>query len=64
VRAQADRLERLPVTFTAADEAELERAFPDGVCDCRRRGPQQQRPIGTWLNYTHRTTPFRDDEFR
>jgi Tannase-like family of unknown function (DUF6351) len=53
-----------PVTFTPAEKAELESAFPDGVCDYRRLGPQQQRPVGTWLNYSHGTTPFRDDGFR
>jgi hypothetical protein len=40
-----------PVTFTDAQKAELRAAFPTGVCDYSRRGPQQQRPIGTWLNY-------------
>jgi hypothetical protein len=53
-----------PVTFTAAERAELEAAFPDGVCDYRRPGPEEQPPIGTWLNYSHGTTPFRDDGFR
>jgi hypothetical protein len=49
-----------PVTFTAAEQAELERAFPDGVCDYQRPGPQEQPPIGTWLNYSRDTTPFQD----
>ncbi len=53
-----------PITFTPAEEAELEGAFPNGVCNYRRPGPQQQRPIGTWLNYSHGTTPFPDDGFR
>jgi len=53
-----------PVTFTPAEKAELNSAFPRGVCDYRRPGPQQQRPIGTWLNYSHGTTPFRDHGFR
>jgi hypothetical protein len=53
-----------PVSFTPAEEAELTSAFPDGVCDYRRRGPEQQRPIGTWLNYSLGTTPFVDDGFR
>jgi hypothetical protein len=41
-----------PVTFTAAEKTELQAAFPTGVCDYGRRGPQQQQPIGTWLNYS------------
>jgi hypothetical protein len=40
-----------PVTFTEEEKAKLESAFPDGVCDYRRPGPQQQPPIGTWLDY-------------
>ncbi|HKE66044.1 MAG TPA: DUF6351 family protein, partial [Micromonosporaceae bacterium] len=40
-----------PVTFTDAQKAELRAAFPTGVCDYAKRGPQQQRPIGSWLNY-------------
>jgi hypothetical protein len=53
-----------PVTFTPAEQAELESAFPDGVCNYRRPGPEQQRPVGTWLNYSRGTTPFPDDGFR
>jgi Tannase-like family of unknown function (DUF6351) len=49
-----------PVTFTAAEKAELESAFPDGVCDYRRPGPQQRPPIGDGLNYSLGTTPYRD----
>ena len=55
---------RYPVTFTAAEQADLESAFPNGVCDYGRPGPQQQRPVGTWLNHSYGTTPFRDDGFR
>jgi hypothetical protein len=40
-----------PVTFSEEEKAKLESAFPDGVCDYRRPGPQQQPPIGTWLDY-------------
>jgi hypothetical protein len=40
-----------PVTFTDAQKAELRAAFPTGVCDYAKRGPQQQHPIGSWLNY-------------
>ena len=40
-----------PVAFTAAERAELRSAFPTGVCDYHLRGVDQQRPLGTWLNY-------------
>jgi hypothetical protein len=40
-----------PVTFTPAEKAELQQAFPQGVCDYRRPGPQEQPPIGAWLTY-------------
>ena len=40
-----------PVTFTAAEQQELRQAFPSGVCDYRRPGVGQQRPIGSWLSY-------------
>ena len=53
-----------PVVFTPAEEAELESAFPDGVCNYRRPGPDQRPPIGTWLNYSFGTNPFPDDAFR
>lgn len=53
-----------PVTFTPAEKAELDSAFPDGVCDYQRPGPEQQRPIGAWLNYSRGTTPFPDGGFR
>jgi hypothetical protein len=52
------------VTFTPAEKAELESAFPDGVCNYRRPGPEQRSPIGAWLNYSFGTTPFPDDGFR
>jgi hypothetical protein len=42
-----------PVGFTAAQQAELRGAFPTGVCDYRRRGPEQRRPAGVWLTYNH-----------
>ena len=48
-----------PARFTAAEKAELENAFPDGVCDYTRPGPREQPPVGTWLNYSNGTTPFR-----
>jgi hypothetical protein len=45
------RFSDYPVAFTDAEKAELRAAFPTGVCNYTRRGPQQQRPIGTWLTY-------------
>lgn len=39
------------VSFTAAEMASLRAAFPSGVCDYRRPGVDQQRPIGSWLSY-------------
>jgi hypothetical protein len=47
-----------PVTFTAAEKAELESAFPTGVCDYNRPGPEEQPPVGTWLNYSNGITPL------
>jgi hypothetical protein len=40
-----------PVTFTAADKAELRQAFPTGVCDYNRRGVGVRAPIASWLSY-------------
>jgi len=40
-----------PVTFTAAEKAELRQAFPTGVCDYNRRGVGVQAPISSWLTY-------------
>ncbi|HET9896458.1 MAG TPA: DUF6351 family protein [Streptosporangiaceae bacterium] len=40
-----------PVTFTAAEQAELRQAFPAGVCDYKRPGVGVRRPIATWLSY-------------
>ena len=40
-----------PVTFTAEQQARLEAAFPDGVCDYTQPGVGQQPPIGAWLTY-------------
>jgi hypothetical protein len=42
-----------PVVFSDAQKAELRAAFPTGVCDYSRPGPQQRRPAGTWLDYGH-----------
>ncbi len=41
-----------PVTFTAEEKAELRSAFPQGVCDYQRPGIGQQRPKGTWIDYS------------
>lgn len=49
-----------PVTFTPTEKAELESAFPHGVCDYALRGPEEQPPVGAWLNYSLGTTPFRE----
>jgi hypothetical protein len=40
-----------PVTFTAAEQAQLRQAFPAGVCDYNRPGVGVQAPIGSWLSY-------------
>jgi hypothetical protein len=40
-----------PVTFTAAERAELRQAFPTGVCDYNRPGVGAQAPIASWLSY-------------
>ncbi len=39
------------VTFTAAEQTELQQAFPTGVCDYNRRGVGVQAPIASWLSY-------------
>jgi hypothetical protein len=41
-----------PVTFTDEEKAKLRAAFPGGVCDYRRPGPQERPPIGPWLDYS------------
>jgi hypothetical protein len=43
-----------PVSFTATEQAELEQAFPQGVCDYSRPGVGPQRPRGVWLDYSSR----------
>jgi hypothetical protein len=40
-----------PVTFTAAEQAQLRQAFPTGVCDYNRPGVGAQAPIASWLSY-------------
>ena len=39
------------VPFTDADRQRLRRAFPNGVCDWKKPGVEQQKPVGTWLQY-------------
>jgi hypothetical protein len=45
-------------SFSAAAKAQLQNAFPSGVCDYRRPGPQERPPIGPWLDYSRGITPF------
>jgi hypothetical protein len=40
-----------PVTFTAAEQAQLREAFPTGVCDYKRPGVGVRAPIASWLSY-------------
>ena len=40
-----------PVTFTAAEQAQLRQAFPTGVCDYGRAGAGFRKPIAPWLSY-------------
>ena len=40
-----------PVTFTAAEQAQLRQAFPTGVCDYNRPGVGVRAPIASWLSY-------------
>ncbi|HEY3607500.1 MAG TPA: DUF6351 family protein, partial [Pseudonocardiaceae bacterium] len=40
-----------PVSFTAAQRAQLRATFPSGVCDYHRAGVGQQEPIAPWLSY-------------
>jgi Tannase-like family of unknown function (DUF6351) len=40
-----------PVTFTPAQQARLQAAFRQGVCDFTKPGVGQQRPAGPWLEY-------------
>ncbi len=36
---------------SSADRQRLRRVFPNGVCDWKRPGIEQQKPVGTWLRY-------------
>jgi hypothetical protein len=38
-------------SLTAAQLTQLRAVFPDGVCDYRKRGIEQQPLEGTWLTY-------------
>ena len=44
------RRDDYPATFTDEQWAELQAAFPDGVCDYSRRGISQRGAI-SWLTY-------------
>ncbi|MBI2685215.1 MAG: hypothetical protein HYX27_02790 [Acidobacteria bacterium] len=39
------------VPFSDTDKQRLRRIFPTGVCDWKKPGVEQQRPVGTWLQY-------------
>jgi hypothetical protein len=39
------------VSFTDAERQQLRAIFPEGVCDWKRPGLEQQKPLGTWLRY-------------
>jgi hypothetical protein len=39
------------VTFTPAQQARLQAAFPSGVCDYTKPGIDQQPALGSWLNF-------------
>jgi len=40
-----------PVTYTAAQHARLQAAFPTGVCDFSKPGVDERPPLGAWLDY-------------
>jgi hypothetical protein len=40
-----------PVTFTPAQQARLQAAFPTGVCDWSKPGVDERPPLGAWLDY-------------
>jgi hypothetical protein len=39
------------ITFTAEQQAQLNKAFPDGVCDWSQPGVDQQPPKAPWLSF-------------
>jgi len=39
------------VRFTDAERQRLRAIFPNGVCDWKRPGVEQQKTVGTWLQY-------------
>jgi hypothetical protein len=39
------------VSFTASQQARLQAAFPNGVCDYTKPGIDQQPALGSWLNF-------------
>ncbi|MBW3664320.1 MAG: hypothetical protein KY469_14565 [Actinobacteria bacterium] len=53
LKCQLEPLDRgdYDVTFTDAQWARMQAAFPDGVCDYNKPGVSQQPPIGTWPTF-------------
>lgn len=49
--APLNRASYVGITFTDADWALMQSAFPHGVCDWTRKGVLQQAPQGFWLSY-------------
>jgi hypothetical protein len=39
------------VSFTDAEKQQLRTIFPNGVCDWKKPGLEQQKPLGVWLRY-------------
>ena len=39
------------VEFTNDEKDRLKAIFSDGVCDWKKPGVEQQKPLGTWLRY-------------
>lgn len=39
------------VPLSEGDKTRLRRIFPGGVCDWKKPGVEQSRPVGTWLQY-------------
>lgn len=39
------------IRFTDAERQRLRAIFPNGVCDWKRPGVEQQKTVGTWLQY-------------
>jgi Tannase-like family of unknown function (DUF6351) len=50
------RFSSYPVSFTPAEKAELQAAFPAGVCDYNLPGIGQRPPLAPWLSYGDENT--------